>query len=347
MLAAISVSLSGCLFGGGEGPAYTRAKVAPPLQIPPDLDAGAIRDRLVIPPINNPSGELYTNSARMPRPTLVNGDARDQVKIQRLGDSQWLVVADPPAVVWPRLKQYLADNGLPVARERPEAGVMESGWVKVEPGPEGSLRGAIGDRYPHGQALRFRIELQQGVRRGTSEVHIVEQLASLPDGTLPWPEQSGAGAMLADLGAYLASELGGSGISLAAQNIAAAEKARLERDADGRPYLGLRLDFDRAWATVGQALANAEIDVTDVDRDDSVFYVHVTEGDLTRDRSGRLGSLLRFGRKEEGMDLEVHLSERRSTGEVYYRVGVTAPASGPVDERVAEQMLSLIRDFAG
>jgi len=282
----------------------------------------------------------------MPRPTVLHGDESNRVKIQRLGEAAWLVVADPPAAVWPRLKQYLADNGVPVVRERPDLGLMETAWVKVEPGPAESLRGAIGDRYPHGQALRFRITLEQGVRRGTSEVHIFEQLAERPDPAMAWPDELGDGAMLADLGAYLASELGGSGISLAAQNIAAAEKASIERDPSGMPYLDLRLGFERAWATVGQALANAEIDVTDIDRDQSVFYVRVAEGELDRSRSGGLGSLLRFGRKER-MQLEVHLNERRAGDQIFYQVAVTAPDSGPVDERVAEQMLSLIRDFAG
>ncbi len=345
----VVLALSGCMFIGSDGPEYTRAQVAPPLKVPDDLDDEAIVDRLAIPPISASSGDIVGDASRTPRPVVLHGRAaEDRVKIQRLGERAWLVVNDPPAAVWPRLKQYLADSGVPVDREQPEAGIIETVWFKVDGRARDGLRAALDEIYPPGHFVRVRLTVEQGLRRGTAEVHITTQAAATADiarNMRSWPPGTGTDAdmqaALADVGGYLASELGGSGVSLLAQNISAAEKAALRRDDNGAPYLYLRLDFNRAWATVGQALANAEINVTDIDRDASVFFVDVSDDELARDRSSRLASWLRLG-GDGSHKLEVHLAER----DAGYVVAVTGADAQPVDDHVAEQMLSLIRDHA-
>ena len=52
---------------------------------------------------------------RPPLPgTIYAADNRGEIRIQRLGDRIWLVVPEPPTTVWPKIKQFLADNGVAV-----------------------------------------------------------------------------------------------------------------------------------------------------------------------------------------------------------------------------------------
>ena len=44
-------------------------------------------------------------------------------------------------------------------------------------------------------------------------------------------------------------------------------------NSGGSPYLQLRIDYDRAWVQVRQALDNADIEIVDSNRDDAVFNV--------------------------------------------------------------------------
>ncbi len=80
-----------------------------------------------------------------------------------------------------------------------------------------------------------------------------------------------------DLGGYIASNVADATISFAARNISTQTKADLQRDANDLPVLHLNLDFDRAWVTVSEAMTEAKLDVTDVNREAGVFYVTVTD----------------------------------------------------------------------
>ena len=72
--------------------------------------------------------------------------------------------------------------------------------------------------------------------------------------------------LLNELGGYIAANVADASISFVARNISTQSKADLQRDASDLPVLRLNLDFERAWATVNQALHEAKLDVTDVDR---------------------------------------------------------------------------------
>ena len=89
--------------------------------------------------------------------------------------------------------------------------------------------------------------------------------------------------LLNELGGYIAANVADASISFVARNISTQSKAELQRDASDLPTLRLNLDFDRAWATVNQALHEAKLDVTDVDRSAGVFYVTVTDQMLNQE----------------------------------------------------------------
>jgi outer membrane protein assembly factor BamC len=86
---------------------------------------------------------------------------------------------------------------------------------------------------------------------------------------------------------------------LLAGSLEAESKAGIVRTNDGETLL-LRIDFDRAWSQVGQALNNAEIEETESSRDEayySVLYTGVSE----EDEPGFFGRLFGRGDNNDGV----------------------------------------------
>ena len=104
--------------------------------------------------------------------------------------------------------------------------------------------------------------------------------------------------------------------------------------------LRLNLDFERAWATVNQALKEANLDVTDVDRNAGVFYVTVTDQALNQEDKPSM--LTRWFRSENKRKIQVRMEPQTPGYElvVYDDSGTRSPAD------MAEQLLIMIREFA-
>ena len=137
---------------------------------------------------------------------------------------------------------------------------------------------------------RFRIRVEPGVRTGSTELHV--QHRQQPQGApfrltdIDWsPGSNGESsdnkdielATLSALAYYLGDRASQDpSVSLLAGSLEEREsKAALEPQAEGM-VLKYKLGFDRAWATVGAALENARIEVEDLDRSSSNYYVHYT-----------------------------------------------------------------------
>jgi outer membrane protein assembly factor BamC len=118
-------------------------------------------------------------------------------------------------------------------------------------------------------------------------------------------------------------------------------KSSLERDAQGVTVLELRVDYERAWATVGQALARAEADVENLDQIEGIYYVRIRDEILTGEQKGWLSGLLSRGK--DGYFLQLHVTEADDA--VCY-VAVFDGEAGPVDRELGQQVLSMLREFA-
>jgi len=329
---------------------YLDARAAPPLVIPPDLDSGAVQDLLVVPEMGpSPRAQRYPDAA--PRPEAIY--ARDEaqgVKIQKLGERRWLVVPQPPAVVWPKVKQFFADNGVAVVSEAPERGRLETEWMSLEGGNYQdvvrlTLRDAKHDANVSTGRDRLLVRVEEGVRERSAEVHIRFENDSLAMPEEAWPEAStivqAEAEMLNELGAYIAADVAAEAVSFVARNIGAERKAELDWDRTGAPVLRLNLDFDRAWAVLGQALTNAEVEVTDLDRSHGVYYVKVTPATLNQeDGPGLFGRL--FGGDEDARVLQLLMQQ----GEAGYQVSVLDEKQTPAPSELAQQLLLLIREYA-
>ncbi|MDB6061045.1 MAG: hypothetical protein JWM78_1148 [Verrucomicrobiaceae bacterium] len=268
---AVSFALSGCGWVFGEkglfrdrGDDYRRAQVEKPLEIPAGLSKASTEEDFAIPSISY-SAPLE-GKFDVPRPQPLDGDPEgEQVKIQLLGGTSWILVEASPGEVWPRVRQFLNTNQLGVARMEAAAGVIETAWLQPQ------TAGAARERY------RFRIE--QGVQRGSAEVYILQ--ANTSAGESKWPMTSSDPAreseMIKAVAQFIADNGSTGAVSMLAQRgIESKGKVTLNKQAGANSYLRLELPSDRAWASLDLAIERAGFTIEDRNRAAQQFSVRYT-----------------------------------------------------------------------
>lgn len=266
LLVACALSLSGCSWMfGDEGmfrdrsEDYKSAPALPPIDVPGEEQTREMHEIYAIPEIEEkliPEGEF-----EVPRPApLVAGEGSDVVRIQKLGDQSWALIGVPPGQVWPQVRSFLAASNIPVARVDARAGLMETGWLQLEGRPLKS---------------RFRFRMEQGVQRGTSELHILHQNQSAEE--RDWPPASDDSQLAADMlqtvAQFLVDSADTAPVSMIAeQGIRSSGKISLQEAPEGYTYIRLELPFDRAWASLGRALQQSHFEVTDRDRSNGLYF---------------------------------------------------------------------------
>ena len=358
--------LSGCAgFNDDEGwfvnkaDDYLDAKERRELVVPEDLDPNRVQDPFPIPP-SPPQSNPEFYPGRPPQPSAIYAnDTRDEVRMQRLGDRIWLAVPESPDTVWPKIKQFLGENGVDVARELGSEGRLDSQWMTIENQPyRDVIRLVLRDARDQAAVTtgrdRILIRVERGMRERTAEVHLRHQNDS--DG-LPGEFQanltelsSDIGAvesdMLNEIGAYIAAKVSEQTVSMVAQQISSGMKSEVIRDADGVPTLLLYLDPDRAWAAVGQALARAEVDVTDQDRTEGKYYVKVSDSFLVGEKKkGFFRRIFSGGGKKNKKADDLQISLRPSDATTYSVVILDKDARH-IDREFSQELLVMIREFA-
>lgn len=266
LIAALLVSCSGCgyLFGDqgvfrNKSQDYKKAKEVPALRLPAGEDASALGQMYPIPPITD--NLLLGGEFEVPRPApLVAGSTDEQVRIQTLGQSSWALVNTAPGQLWPQVRSFLSASQIPVGRVDARAGIIESTWVDLEGQPIAS---------------RFRFRIDQGVQRGTSELHVLQMNQARDVDS--WPATSDNSSleseMLRALAQFIANTTDATPVSMVAdQAISTVGKISMQEGPDGDVYIRLSLPYDRAWASVGRAVDESSFEITDRDRSTGKYY---------------------------------------------------------------------------
>jgi len=256
------------IFGiGAEAETYRDAEVTPPMEIPPELDSYTIDALYVIPETPFVSGAPFDDAIPLPKP--IETRRREGVVIQALGDRRWIVIDATPAQAWPLVRDFWSELNLELDTADPGAGIMETAWLEAANAPE--------------TRQKYRVMIEPGLHSSSSEI-IVRHLQNLrtqpPPLNIEWPEVSDdpdrEQQILNAISQYLADRndiYQASTASLLAGTIEGARKANIVETPGAGPFLALRIDFDRAWVQVRQALDNAEVEIIDSNRDDSVLSV--------------------------------------------------------------------------
>lgn len=266
LLGSLLLSCSGCGYVFGDkgvfrdrSEDYKAAPELPVVSVPEGKDTEALREIYVIPQIQD--NLLLEGEFEVPRPApLVAGAGADVVRIQKLGDESWALIGVAPGQVWPQVRSFLTASGIQVARVDARAGIMESSWLTLEGQP---------------MASRYQFRMEQGVQRGTSELHVL-QMNQAGD-TDSWPAESDdpeqAGEMLNAVAQFLANSADSAPVSMIAeQGISASGKISMQEAPEGYTYIRLVLPFDRAWASLGRALKESNFEITDRDRSSGKYY---------------------------------------------------------------------------
>jgi outer membrane protein assembly factor BamC len=332
VLVTIALCLSGCSWFQQDyirdrSDDYRKAKVEPAPRVPPNLEDDSLESMFVIPPVTERIAP--TGAFEVPRPApLVAQESEDLVRIQRLGDEEWMLANVAPGQLWPQVRSFLSSQGLQVARVDARAGLIETGWFQEQGAP-------MNERY------QFRIE--QGVQRNTSELHVLQQ-AQVGD-IDQWPDASSDGGrgseMLMSVAQFIANTVDAAPVSMMAQQaMGEGGKVSLQEDVDGTPFVRLKLPYYRAWASIEHALRESGFKIRDLDRSSGLFYVRF----IPPEEEGGWFDWL-FGGDDENeqlSDLDYVLSVKQE-GEDEVRIQLAREDGTRLERAQSQQLLSLLK----
>ena len=322
---------------------YLEAEAAPRVVVPAGLDEPEFVDLMAIPDVNDSRG-IAGQSADMGLPDALSTTfGIERIVLRKLGEERWIFLDSPPAVIWPKIVQYWAANNIRAEVTNPRDGLLESEWVKGDGADAEQVFADItSGNSASSKQHKFRLVVEPGIRSGSTEVYLTQRETTGVTGRPNWQGNSDDGEleneMLTKLAFYLGETINDPVISVVAiEN--RGTKAELVPDRV-RPLLLYKLDFERAWATVGSALENARLEVEDLDRTGQTYYVYYSEIDEREP-----GFLARFFTDEEeeqrlGERYLVRLDDRPEA----VQVSILKDASTPADALVAERLLKIIKE---
>ncbi|HDZ09107.1 outer membrane protein assembly factor BamC [Pseudohongiella sp.] len=305
----VATSVSACSWlgiGGEEGwlrdrqDEYLRAEITPPMQIPSELDSYTIDELYYIPEEAPGDRALYIVP---PAPKPIDSRVREGVVVQRFGERAWIVIGATSGQVWPRLRDYWSTEEVALSSENAEAGLLETVWL---PQSDTNLR------------HKYQVRVEPGLHAGNSEIyvrHVSDNGGSAANEPAQFPEESDSqereNTILASISLYLADRTDiyrASSVSMLAGSIEALGKARVVTAGAGDTRLELRLDLERAWSQLNQAINNANIEVLNADRDAQRFQVAFS-GAEEEEEPGFFGRLFGGGDDAEVINFDITVAE--------------------------------------
>ena len=340
---------------------YKATRTLPPLDIPPDLatpesikggtDAtqsvatysGFVSEQSTQPKVPGEGSAVL--------PTF--GD----MHIERDGQMRWLVVKMPPEQLWPKLHEFVLNNGLVIDKENPQTGVIETDWsenrAKVGTGLQKVLAKSLGTLYSTGTRDKYRIRLERDTAApGTTDVYIsqfgmqeviVNQQGTQEIGETRWEPRPNDPGLEAEMLRLLMVSLGAKEeqaktvVASAGAATAPPERATLTRQGDS-VSLSLPEDFERAWRRVGIALDRSGFTVEDRDRSKGVYYMRYIDPDVAQKEKGWFSRLFSKKQKEptDEFQLLVKGDEKAS------QVAVLDKDGKPDQSKTADRILTLL-----
>ena len=247
---------------------YLLSEETSPMVLPDGVDQSVIGQIYVIPAIANTEVESDDNSVPRPRP-LSETRFEETVKIQTYQDKSWVLINRPPEEVWPRVRNILSRNGIPTTNVDAASGLMDTSWVQF--------------RDDESLSHRFRLTIEPAVQVNSTEVKLLHM--QLPTGAeddaKTWTADSENPVrekqMLDIIANMLASDISSGTISLLAQSIGGEPKVELVTPQVADPYLQIKLNYDRSWASVIYSLSRGGFSVKDQNKSEGVVYVDFTQ----------------------------------------------------------------------
>jgi outer membrane protein assembly factor BamC len=366
-LAALCVPalVAGCGFGemltGGKSVEYKSAGKLPPLEIPPDLTRPGRDDRYQVPDVAPGGTATFSayNAERGggPRSTEVLPAAAG-IRIEREGNTRYIVVSEPPDKLWVPVKEFWQENGFLLKIDSPDAGVMETDWAenraKIPQDPLRNLIGKVLDQaYSTGERDKFRTRLERMPNGGTeifiSHRGMVEQVVNSSrgmEGTV-WEPRPADPELEAEFLRRMMVKLGveeARAKSMLTPEGKRQERAQIVKGTDGASLLRVDDPFDRAWRRVGVALDRVGFTVEDRDRTKGIYFVRYADPQEGMKKETGLLSKLAFWRSTDtakpAEQYQVVVNAATDTSQVR----ILGKDGGPDKTGASQKILGLLYD---
>ncbi|HTY03385.1 MAG TPA: outer membrane protein assembly factor BamC [Rhodocyclaceae bacterium] len=341
---------------------YKAVSKLPPLDVPPDLTQPSRDDRYAVPDTGpNKSSATYSAYAgeRGGKSTATTQELLPEVpkmRVERDGNQRWLVVPGTPDKVWPVVKDFWRDMGLPMSVELPEAGIMETDWAENRAKiPQGVIRDTLSkvfdDVYSTPERDKYRTRLEPGTQPGTTEIYISHRgmyEIYINEGKMDtrWQPRPPDPDLEAEMLRRLMVRMGADELrakTLVAEAAAAKEdKAKLLPEQEGGG-LSVLEPFDRGWRRVGLALDRVGFTVEDRDRAQGVYFVRYVdpEKDGKKDDDGFFSRL--FSSKSDTEKKQRYRIQVKAAGETT-SVKVLAADGSADSSETGKKILRLLHE---
>ncbi|MBT3529909.1 MAG: outer membrane protein assembly factor BamC [Gammaproteobacteria bacterium] len=345
-VALLAVALQGCNYLMGDdgmfpdrSDEYAKAPVTPIMSVPEDLDSYTLDQLYVVPAQISSTATAFEE---IPLPTPLETRRQEGVIIQNLGDKEWVVIDATPGQVWPLVRDFWTQLQVILDYENPGTGTMETSWLEVDSDQE--------------MRHKYRVTIEPGLHSGYSEIYILhmEDLRSEPEPIiLTWPEASNSGErenqIMTNLSQYLADRndvYQASSASLLAGSIEAERKANIIDSEQGGQLLTLRMDFNRAWVQVRQAIEEADIAILETDRDERYYNVRFSGIEDDEEDTGFIGRLFGGSENEAAVEEQDFVVRFQESGGIISVEATAIDSSSDLSQLTAE-LLQVINDNLG
>ena len=287
LLAALSLAACSSLdnmISGDKLDYRSQASKTQSLDIPPDLTQLAREGRyqpqagVVSASTLRQGGTAQAAPVAVVAPTAVGA-----MRIERQGNTRWLVTSLPPETVYPLLRSFWAERGFSLVEDTAETGLMETAWAENRAKlPQDFVRGTIGrvfeNFYSTGERDKFRSRVERTPagseiyisHKGLVEVYVTPQ----KDATM-WQVRPSDPELEAEMLSRLMIKLGTKDEVARAAVALTPAAAPMARVASVPATAAMDLDepFDRAWRRVGLSLDRSGFTVEDRDRTAGLYFV--------------------------------------------------------------------------
>jgi len=283
-LLGLTLALSACSVLQSDKIDYKSASTVktPTLEVPPDLTQLSKETRYNLPGAAVTASSYQVGQAKVaatPTATTSLGD----VRIERVGNTRWLVVQRPADKLWEPVKEFWQDNGFLLSMDQASLGIMETDWAENRANvPQDLVRATLGKvfdtLYSTGERDKFRTRLERDAD-GSTEIFIshrgmVEVYDSKDKDRTVWQPRPADPELEAEFLRRLMVKLGvteeQSKVLMAAGVV---KETTQVSTVGGQSVVQLADGFDRAWRRVGLSLDRTNFTVEDRDRSKGLYFV--------------------------------------------------------------------------
>ncbi len=260
---------------------------------------GEITDLIIPPDLTNPESQgdfvsiagsaSDSNSSSLQLANVAN------VEVKRDAYRRWLLVDKTPGEIWPLAKEFLQSFGFKIKKEDEALGIIETEYLESDPDvPDSSLggfRAMLSDilkaKYALPIADKYRIRIEATDDKASSEVYLslrsIEEVVI--DETTLWQSRAKDTELETEMLLRLMVFLGNdqSDAINKIQETAEVEKLPVSVYKTKRGYGTLVFPYDppKAWAHLGWAMDELDVDIEDSDPFEQSYYVNLVR---TNDR---------------------------------------------------------------